>query len=346
MGKRKFASDNASGIHPDILKSIIQANQGHAIAYGNDIYSEKAVTVFKEHFGNDIAVFFVLTGTASNVLSINQITSPYHSVIVAASAHQQVHECGAPERFSGCKYLPVYTKDGKLNPDLIMPHLVELGDIHHSQPKVVSISQPTEMGTLYLEEEIKQLSDFVHKHNMYLHLDGARLANAAVALNKNLYDITIGAGVDVISFGGTKNGMLMGEAVIFADKTLADDFEYYRKQAMQLASKMRFLAAQFIAYFENNLWQKNAAHANKMANFFYNKIKNIPEIEVVYKVETNGLFVRIPKSIIQVMQAESFFYVFDEQESIVRWMCSFDTTEEDIIQFVELLKKSIEQYVS
>lgn len=341
MEKRGFASDNASGVHPQILKAIEQVNTGHSVAYGDDEYTEKAIKIFKQYFGEDIAVFFVLTGTAANVLSVNQVTNPYHSVIVTETAHQQVHECGAPERFSGCKYLSVPTNDGKLTPELIIPHLVEIGDIHHSQPKVVSITQPTEIGTLYSVEEIKQLADFVHSHNMYLHLDGARIANAAVALEKSFKEFTIDAGVDVISFGGTKNGMLMGEAVIFANKKMADDFEYYRKQSMQLASKMRFLSAQFIAYFENDLWAVSAKHSNKMAQLLYAKVKNISQVEVMQPVVTNGIFARIPKEIIPKLQTEFFFYVFDEQESIVRWMCSFDTTEEDINQFVELLRKEI-----
>ena len=341
MNNRGFASDNASGIHPDILKAIEKVNIGHSIAYGDDDYTEKAKTVFKQLFGQDSETFFVLTGTAANVLSVNQLTNPYHSVIVAETAHQQVHECGAPERFTGCKYLSVVTPDGKLTPERISPYLVEIGDIHHSQPKVVSITQPTEVGTLYTVEEIKVLAEFVHQNNMYLHLDGARIANAAVALDETFKAFTFDAGVDVISFGGTKNGMLMGEAVIFANGTIANDFEYYRKQAMQLASKMRFLSVQFLAYFENDLWQLNALHANNMAQVFYNQVKDLPQVDIVYPVETNGVFARIPKAIIPKLQSEFFFYVVDEQESIVRWMCSFDTTEKDIETFVTLLKKEV-----
>lgn len=341
MNNRGFASDNASGIHPDILKAIEKVNIGHSIAYGDDDYTEKAKTVFKQLFGQDSETFFVLTGTAANVLSVNQLTNPYHSVIVAETAHQQVHECGAPERFTGCKYLSVVTPDGKLTPERISPYLVEIGDIHHSQPKVVSITQPTEVGTLYTVEKIKVLAEFVHQNNMYLHLDGARIANAAVALDETFKAFTFDAGVDVISFGGTKNGMLMGEAVIFANSDIANNFEYYRKQAMQLASKMRFLSVQFLAYFENDLWQLNARHANNMAQVFYNQVKDLPQVDIVYPVETNGVFARIPKAIIPKLQSEFFFYVVDEQESIVRWMCSFDTTEKDIETFVALLKKEV-----
>ncbi|MCD6365936.1 MAG: low specificity L-threonine aldolase [Bacteroidales bacterium] len=345
MSNRGFASDNASGVHPEILKAIENVNTGHVVAYGDDDYTEKAKAAFKQLFGKNSETFFVLTGTAANVLSINQLTNSYHSVIVAETAHQQVHECGAPERFAGCKYLSVPTPDGKLTRELILPHLVEIGDIHHSQPKIVSITQPTEVGTLYSVSEIKSLADFVHDKNMFLHLDGARIANAAVALDKSFKEITFDAGVDVISFGGTKNGMLLGEAVVFADGNVAGDFEYYRKQAMQLASKMRFISVQFLAYFENDLWQKNARHANRMAQLLYEKVKDVPEVEIIYPVQTNGVFARIPKEIIPKLQSEIFFYVFDEQESIVRWMCSFDTTEEDIENFVALLKKEIEKAI-
>lgn len=341
MEKRGFASDNASGVHPNILKAIEFANTGHAIAYGDDDYTEKAKSIFKEIFGKTTETFFVLTGTAANVLSINQITNSYHSVIVAETAHQQVHECGAPEKFTGCKYLSVPTSNGKLTPELIQPYLVEIGDIHHSQPKVVSITQPTELGTLYSVDEIRVLADFVHHHNMYLHLDGARIANAVEALHTDFKTMTFDSGVDVLSFGGTKNGMMMGEAVVFADRNMAKDFEYYRKQSMQLASKMRFISAQFIAFFENDLWLENARHANQMAQVFYNKIKDLKDIDVVYPVETNGLFVKIPQSIIKPLQDKFFFYVFDEQESIVRWMCSFDTTEDDIETFTKALIEAI-----
>ncbi len=339
MIKRGFASDNASGVHPNILKAIESANTGHAIAYGDDFYTEKAKVLFKEIFGSSTEPFFVLTGTAANVLSVNQLTNSYHSVMVAETAHQQVHECGAPEKFTGCKYLSIKTLDGKLSPDLIQPYLVEIGDIHHSQPKVVSISQPTELGTLYTMEEIRFLADFVHRYNIYLHLDGARISNAVEALHSDFKTMTFDSGVDVLSFGGTKNGMMMGEAVVFADGNIAKDFEYYRKQSMQLVSKMRFISAQFIAFFENDLWLKNAKHANQMAQLFYNKIKNLKGIEVVYPVETNGLFVKIPQSIIKPLQDKFFFYVFDEQASIVRWMCSFDTTENDIEAFTKELRE-------
>ncbi len=341
MNKRGFASDNASGVHPAILKAIEEVNTGHVIAYGDDKYTAKAKAVFKKLFGEQSEIFFVLTGTAANVLAINRLTDPYHSVIVAETAHQQVHECGAPERFTGCKYLSVPTPDGKLTPALISPHLAGIGDVHHSQPKVVSITQPTEVGTLYSVEEIKTLADFVHDKNMFLHLDGARIANASVALGRTFREFTVDAGVDAISFGGTKNGMMMGEAVIFANKSIAVDFEYYRKQAMQLVSKMRFISAQFLAYFEDDLWEKNARHANRMAQLLYEKTRNIPQVEILQSVQSNGVFARIPKEIISCLQKEFYFYVTDELKSEVRWMCSFDTTEDDVEAFVGLLKTEV-----
>lgn len=341
MSNRFFASDNASGVHPEILKAIESANTGHAIAYGDDIYTKKAIQMFKDRFGKNTDVYFVLTGTAANVLSVNQLTKSYHSVIVAETSHQQVHECGAPEKFTDCKYLTVKTEQGKLMPENIKAHLIQRDDIHHSQPKIVSITQPTELGVLYSHNEIRTLSDFVHKNDMVLHMDGARIANAVVALNTNFRAMTFDCGVDVLSFGGTKNGMMMGEAVVFADKNVSKDFEYFRKQAMQLASKMRFLSVQFIAYFENDLWRKNAEHSNQMAQLFYNKIKHLMGVEVIYPVDTNGLFVKIPQSIISSLQNKYFFYVFDELESIVRWMCSYDTEIEEIDMFTEALKKAL-----
>jgi len=272
------------------------------------------------------------------VLGIKALSNSYHSIICAETAHINEDECGAPEKFTGCKVLTVETPNGKLTPGLIQNHIRGFGFEHHAQPKIISITQVTEMGTVYTIDEIKELTGFAKKHNMLVHMDGARISNAAVALNCNFRDFTTNAGVDVLSFGGTKNGMMFGEAVIFLKENLAPDFKYYRKQGMQLASKMRFIGAQFSTYLENNLWHKNAAHSNNMANLLYSKIKDIPQINVTQKVEANGVFAIVPPEIIPALQKEYFFYMWAEDSNEVRWMTSFDTTEEDINGFVGTIK--------
>ncbi|HJX71530.1 MAG TPA: low specificity L-threonine aldolase [Bacteroidales bacterium] len=335
-----FASDNNSGIHPDILAAVEKANAGHVIAYGDDPYTENAKKVIRQHFG-ECDIFFVLTGTGANVMGLSAVTSPYHSIICAETAHINEDECGAPERFSGCKLIPVETKNGKLTPVSVARHLHGFGFEHHSQPKVISISQSSELGTVYTPEEIRELADFAHKYNMLLHMDGARLSNAAVSLGLDFKSVTSDAGVDVLSFGGTKNGMLFGESVIFFNKGLSENFKYIRKQAMQLASKMRFVSVQFEAYLSNDLWKRNASHSNKMAQMLFAEASKIKGITVTQKVESNAVFAIIPKESVTRLQQQYFFYIWDEKRSEVRWMTSFDTTEKDIMNFVSLLKKII-----
>ncbi len=337
---RGFASDNNSGIHPDILAAIEKANAGHVVAYGDDTYTEKAKKIIQEQFG-ECEVFFVLTGTGANVTGLSAVTSPFHAIICAESAHINVDECGAPERFSGSKLLPVATKNGKLTPNAVVRHLHNFGFEHHSQPKVISISQSTELGTVYTPEEIRELADLVHGYSMWLHMDGARLSNAVVSLGLDFKMVTKDAGVDMLSFGGTKNGMLFAESVIFFKKELSENFRYIRKQGMQLASKMRFITAQFEAYLSNDLWRRNAAHANRMAQMLSDEVSKIKRITITQKTESNAVFAIMPKETITRLQQEYFFYVWDEENSEVRWMTSFDTTEEDIMNFISLLKKII-----
>lgn len=338
---RGFASDNNAGVHPKILKAIEQVNIGHAIAYGDDPVTERVMQVFKNYLGDNIEMFIVFTGTGANVLGISSMGSSFNSVICAETAHINVDECGAPEKFTGMKVLPVSTSDGKLTVENIKKHMHGFGFEHHSQPRIVSITQPTEVGTLYSIHEIKILSDFCHKNNMLLHMDGARISNAVAALNVSIKEITNNAGVDVLSFGGTKNGMMYGEAVVFFNKQLAENFKYFRKQSMQLASKMRFISAQFEAFFHNNLWLENASKANYMAQLLYSKIKDIPKVKVTQKVQANGVFAIIPGEIIAEIQQEYFFYVWNEHTNEIRWMCSYDTTKEDVEEFAQLLKKKI-----
>lgn len=338
---KSFASDNSSGVHPKILEAIQRANVGHVKAYGNDEYTERAIKKFKEHFGKDVDVYFVYNGTGANVLGLKQSTKSFNSIICSANAHMHFDECGAPEKFTGCKLLTVPTKDGKISVETVKQHVFGFGDVHHAQPKVISITQSTELGTAYTLKEVKELADYAHKNNMLLHIDGARIANAAASLHKSLKEITFDLGIDVLSFGGTKNSMMFGEAVVFRNKDLSKDFMFVRKQGMQLASKMRFISAQFEELLSHNLWLKNAQHANNMARMLAEEVRKIPKIKITQKVEANGIFAIVPKQYILRLQSGYPFYVWDENTSEVRWMCTFDTTEEDIRNFVALLKKVV-----
>lgn len=341
MNKRGFASDNNAGIHPKLLKAIVDANAGHVMAYGDDLYTRRAIQKFKEHFGKDIDVYFVWGGTGANVIGLKSITESFNGIICAESAHINVDECGAPELFTGCKLLPVRTKDGKLTLDAISHQLHGLGDQHHIQPRVISITQPTELGTVYTAQEIKNIADLAHKHGMLLHMDGARIANAAASLKVSLAAITRSVGVDVLSFGGTKNGMMYGEAVVFFNKSLSQNARYIRKQGAQLVSKMRFISAQFEALLSSNLWLKNAKVANSMAQYLGREMAKIPQVKITQLIQANAVFAMIPKKYIAKLQSEYFFYVWDEMTSEVRWMTSFDTTKQDIKKFVGLLKRLI-----
>ena len=341
MSKRTFASDNNAGVHPQVIKAIKAANDGHVLAYGNDHITARAVSLFQKHFGRDIAVYFVFGGTGANVLGLQAITQSHHAIFCAETAHVNVDECGAPEKFTGCKLIVLPTTDGKLRVDQIKPFLHAVGYEHHVQPRVISVSQATEMGTVYTRKELKILSGFAHDNNMLLHVDGARLANAAVSLNATLKEITADVGVDVLSFGGTKNGMMYGEAVIFFDKKLATDFKYIRKQGMHLPSKMRYISAQFEALLSGNLWKRSAEHANRMAQMLAIQLAKIPKIKITQPVESNGVFAVVPPKYISRLQKEYFFYVWDEEISEVRLMASFDTTEHDIQDFVKLVRKTV-----
>ncbi len=339
--KRGFASDNNAGVHPDILKEVADANTGHAIGYGADPFTERANEIFRQHFGDSVETFFVFTGTAANVLGISGITRSWNSVITASTAHLEADECGAPEKFTGCKILTVDTPDGKITPDLIARHLHGFDFEHHAQPKVVSITQATEMGTVYTVAEIKKLAHCAHSRGLLLHMDGARIANAAVSLGLPFRAFTTDAGVDVLSFGGTKNGMMFGEAICFLRPEFSVNFKYIRKQGMQLASKMRFISAQYIGYFKGDLWKKSAEHANAMARNLADKLRKVEGLRLTQKVESNGIFIIMPHDIAEKVRKQYFFYPWNDQISEYRLMTSWDTTEEDIDNFVELLKKEM-----
>ncbi len=338
---RGFASDNNAGVHPNILKAIEQANRGHVVGYGDDPYTQEAIALFKKEFGQDTEVFFVFNGTGANVLALSSATNSFNSIICADTAHIQVDECGAPEKLTGCKLLPVPSQKGKITPEGIKQYLHGFDFEHHSQPRVISISQVTELGTVYAVEEIKAITTLAHEHGLLVHMDGARLANAAVALNLPFRDFTRDAGVDMLSFGGTKNGLLMGEAVLFFNPDLTKYTKYIRKQNMQLFSKMRFVGAQFLAYFKDELWKTNAQHANQMAKLLEREILKLGKVQLTQETEANGVFAIVPTEIIPKLQEEYFFYVWDESRSEVRWMTSFDTTEEDIHGFVKLIDRLI-----
>ena len=338
---RGFASDNNAGVHPKILEALTAANQGHVLAYGNDPYTDAAVAKFREHFGEDIDVYFVFGGTGANVLGLKAVTESYHAIICARMAHINVDECGAPEEFTGCKLLSVPTEDGKVDVERIKPFLHGVDDQHHVQRRVISISQSTEMGTVYTAPEIRALANFAHQHNMLLHMDGARIANAAASLDMELREITTDVGVDILSFGGAKNGMMYGEAVVFFDKLASQDFKYVRKQGTHLASKMRFISAQFEAMLSNNLWRENAEHANQMARMLGGELEKISQIKITQKIQANAIFARIPNEYVPLLQEQYFFYVWDEETSEVRFMTSFDTTEEDINSFLDLIKTTV-----
>src|SRR5215469_11537402 len=338
---RSFASDNNAGVHPEVLDAIARANQGHVVAYGDDPYTRSAIAKFEEHFGDGIDVFFTFNGTGANVLGLQALNRPYHAVLCSDYAHIYTDECGAPEKHTGCKLIPLPHHDGKITLDQVRGAYHGIGDQHHVQARVISITQATEMGTVYTPEEIQELARFAHERDMFLHMDGARLANAAVSLGQTLRQATRDLGIDVLTFGGTKNGIVGGEAVVFFRREFSSDFLYLRKQGMQLASKMRFIAVQFEALLTNDLWKRSAEHANRMARVLEAEIRKIPQVRIVWKVEANGVFAQLPKQAIEKIKQQYFFYPWIEDEGIVRWMCSFDTTEEDVREFAKCVAEAV-----
>jgi threonine aldolase len=333
-----FASDNTAGIHPDVLAAIAAANSDHAVAYGSDTWTARAIDRFREQFGPETEVFFVFGGTGANVLGLQALAQPHEAVICADTAHIHADECGAPERFIGCKLLAVPTRDGKLRPADIVAQLKGLGNEHHVQPRVVSLTQATEYGTVYRQDELRALAEVARRHGLRVHMDGARLANAAASLDLSLRAITADVGVEVLTFGGTKNGLLGAEAVVVFDPALARDFRFQRKQAMQLPSKMRFLGAQFAALLADDLWRRNAAQANRMARLLADLAGQVPGVTITQPVEANAVFATVPRQYLPALQERFFFYVWDEPRAEVRWMASFDTTEENVRAFARHLQ--------
>jgi threonine aldolase len=341
MHKINFASDNYAGIHVDILQAIIDANKHADRAYGLDIYTAAAVNLFKQHFGTEIDVYFVTNGTSANVLGLSAVLQPYQAVICAQTAHINNDEAGSFEKYTGSKLLTVPTFNAKIKVEDIAKKLYDLGDQHKVQAAVISITQSTELGTIYTPEELKEITEFAHAHGLLVHMDGARLCNAAVSLNVPLAALTRDVGIDILSFGGTKDGMMLGEAVIFFDKNISHHFKYIRKQGMQLISKMRFVSAQFVALLSHDLWKRNAQHANNMAQLLHEELVKIPKIVISRKVQANAVFVYLTPQLIALLHEKYYFYVWDPITSEVRWMTSFATTKEEILDFVQYIKENI-----
>lgn len=326
------------------MEAVIKANEDHVIGYGDDPWTAAAVAKIKCIFGEEASPFFVFNGTGANSVALQAVTRPFNSIICAETAHIYVDECGAPARMTGCAIVTIPTADGKLTPELIKPHLHNFGVCHHSQPKAVYISQVSELGTVYTVEEVKAIADLLHAHRMYLHMDGARLANACAYLNCSMRQVTVEAGVDILSFGGTKNGMMMGEAVISFRPEITENLLYYRKQSAQLASKLRYLSAQFVPYLENNLWLENAMKANISAGKLADVLKQYPQIRFTQPVESNQLFFTLPAEPLKKLQERYFFYLWNEENNEARLVTSWDTSGEDIARFEQDLKEVMEAY--
>ncbi len=339
--RRWFASDNNAPVHPDVFAAFARVNEGHAIGYGHDDYSQRIQQLVAEQFAPRAKAFLVWGGSGANVLCVRAACRPWEAVICAQSAHLNVDECGAPEAIAGVKLLTAATSDGKLTPDLVDSRIVGVGDEHAAQPRLVSVSQCTELGTVYTAEELRALADHAHERGLLLHVDGARLSNAAAALDVPFGAITNEVGVDLVSFGGTKAGLLGAEAVVFLDPGLAEGFEYLRKQSMQLASKMRFLAAQFEALLTDGLWRRCASHANAMARMLADAVGELDGVTITRAVQANSVFARIPPEITAPLQERFTFYVWDARETEVRWMCSWDTTEDDVRSFTEAIREAL-----
>ena len=339
--ERSFASDNAAGVHPDVIAAIQAANVGHALAYGSDAWTARTADRFHELFGRDVDVFLTFGGTGANIVGLQCLLAPWHAVICPESSHINVDECGGPERFTGSKLIAVPTSDGKLRPEQVTDRLHGLGDEHHVQPHVVSITQSTESGTLYSVDEIAALADVAHANGLFVHLDSARIGNATAALGGDVRSITVDAGVDVLTFGGTKAGMMYGEAVAFLTPGLAGGAKFVRKQAAQLPSKMRFVAAQFEALLHDDLWLRNGRHANDMALRLAGRVEAIDGVKLSRQPEVNSVFASLPRPAIDALQAWSFFWDWDVAADEVRWMTSYDTTVEDLDRFAAGVREAV-----
>jgi threonine aldolase len=338
---RAFASDNWAGVHPEVLAAMTAVNVGHVPSYGEDPYTREAQDRIRALVGEDAEVFLVFSGTAANVLCLHSMVQSHQAVICAETAHVNTSEAAAAEKHIGCKLLTVPSPNGKITVPGIREHLQYIGNEHHVQPRAISITQATEYGTVYTPQEIRTIADFAHTHALLLHMDGARIFNAAAFLNVSPQAITSAAGVDALSFGGTKNGLVAGEAVVFFKQSLADDFEFKRMQGMQLASKMRFIAAQFNALLTNDLWKRSASHANRMAQLLAGELAAIKGVALTQQVQANEVFATLPKEIVPKLQVRWPFHIWNEATSEARLITSFDTEEADIADFAALVREAI-----
>jgi threonine aldolase len=342
MNDRHFASDNNASVHPEVLSAIVNANEGHAAGYGHDPFTQRAEDAFRTLLGDQARVFFCFNGTGANVVALSAALRPWQAVICPATAHINVDECGAFERIAGGKLIDVPVRNGKLTPEDIERNIGGIGDEHHVQPAAISISQSTELGTVYTREELAALAATARKYDLLFHMDGARIANAVVSLGGEPHKLLAETGVDVFTFGGTKNGLMFGEAVVFPKYHPAvERMPFARKQGMQLASKMRYVAAQYEALLRDGLWLRNAAHANAMASRLAGRVRDVPGLTIAYPVDANAVFVKLPHESIAALQTHRRFYVWDERESIVRWMASFDTTPEDVDSFAAAIEQTL-----
>lgn len=338
---RSFASDNNSGISPEIIEAIVSANTDHAVGYGDDEWSRQAAGIIDKAFGGGTKVLFTFNGTGSNCVALELCTQPFGMILCADTAHIVIDECGAPGKMTGAAIKAIHTHDGKLTPQLLKPYLTGFGEQHHSQPQTIYISQPTELGTLYTTDELKAITTLAHSHGMKVHMDGARLANACAALNAGLDELTTRCGIDVVSFGGTKNGLMIGECVVVINKSLVPNAMYIRKQSAQLASKQRFIACQFTAYLKNNLWLKNARHANAAAAELRAQLEKLPGVHFTQPTQSNQLFLTLPRHAAQKLAKRQVFFVWNEETTEIRFVTSFDTTEQDIRTLVADVKEAL-----
>lgn len=339
---KSFASDNYAGVLPEVMQALHAANSEHAVSYGNDVLTERVRQQFCEVFGAEVEVLFVFNGTGANVLSISSATQTFNSVLCADLSHIYCDESTAPETITGCRFFPIpINEEGKIEVVAIEQRIIRKGDIHYAQPAMISVTQTTEYGTVYSPAHLKEIGDLAKQYDLYYHIDGSRFFNAAASLGCSLKEISTDVGADILSLGGTKIGMMYGEAVVVFNKSLAEKIRFKQKQVMQLASKTRFIAAQFEALFINELWKKPANHANQMAQVLFNGLKEISQVQITKPVDANVVFTILPKDIIPALQVEYPFYVWNDFTNEVRLMCSFDTSEQEVEAFLIKLKSLI-----
>ena len=335
-----FASDNNSSVHPEVMEALISCNTGHAFGYGEDPWTEEATQMIRGAFPRAKDALMVFNGTGSNTMALSLMTRPYQIVFAAATAHIAVDECGAPAKATGCVMREIQTPDGKLTPELLEPYMINFGIEHHSQPGAVYISQCTELGTSYTPDEVRALTAFAHKYGMKVHMDGARISNAAVYFGLTLDEVSGACGIDTLTLGGTKNGLMGAEAVVIFDESLVPEARYFRKQACQLASKMRYVSAQMTAFLSNDLWKRNAEHANAMARKLYEGLLELPEVAFAYKPEGNQLFFVMPRAWEKALEEQYHFYYWDEPKGLMRLVTSWDTDEADVERLLQVIRNA------